>query len=334
MTSVFENTDSALHEYFVLGILELEEGSHIGATDEGCVLISNVVAEMNDLQVGDVFSVKITEDTGVQTETVGMELPLKVKGIFRERNPRAGDSMIAECDIQGNYLFVDTKTGKQIYHALYGTRNISYDYGTTFFVKDPKNLEQIVEKVRKIEDIDWDSLKLTVNNFAYQRSAEPLKRLSSMTSLMVGLILVISVVIVSLLLLLWERDRIREIGILMSFGIEKRNILLQHFLECLGTYIAAFVMAVVIVIPLSGQVGNKLYDNAVTESEEQRLTDSMIYDPMRLEAEEELSFCAGLQPDAVIYSGAAGILIVGATVGITFLGIVRHKPKEVLRMME
>lgn len=337
MTSVIGNTASALHEYFLLDMLALEEGSHISLTDEGSVLISRTLADMNELRVGDTFSIKITEDTGVESAAVGMEFPLKIKGIFSEKNTLTGDGLIAECDLPSNYLFVDEKTSEMIYQALYGDGNISYGYGTTFFVKDPKNLEQIVENVQSIKEIEWNSLKLTVNNSAYQRSAEPLERLNSMTSLMVGMILAISVAIVALMLLLWERDRIHEIGVLMSFGIEKRNILLQHFLECLGTYIVAFVLAVAIAIPMSGQMGNKLYDNAVVEAEEQMnesMAESIVYDSMRLDAEEEMTFHAGLQPDAVAYSGIAGILVVGAAVGISFLGIARRRPKEVLTMME
>lgn len=335
MTSVIGNTDSALHEYFLLDMLALEEGRHIDSTDEGSVLISRALADMNELQVGDTFFIKITEDTGVEKAVVGMEFPLKIKGIFSEKNTLTGDSLIAECDIKSNYLFIDENTSMAINQALYGMGNISYGFGTTFFVKDPKNLEKVVERVQKIEDIDWNSLKVTVNNSAYQRSAEPLERLSRMTSLMMRLILAISVAIVSLMLLLWERDRIHEIGVLMSFGIAKRNILQQHFLECLGTYIVAFVLAIIIAISMSAQMGNIFFDNAVVEAEEQMSADSMVYDPMRLEAgEEELTFSAELQPTAVVYSGVAGVLVVGAAVGISFLEIARRKPKEVLTMME
>ena len=51
----------------------------------------------------------------------------------------------------------------------------------------------------------------------------------------------ISIVLLSLLLALWERDRIHEAGVLMSFGISSKKYILAAFLECAAVFLLAFV---------------------------------------------------------------------------------------------
>ena len=47
------NTDSSLHEYFILDILSLEEGRHIAPGDHRKAVVSREFAEMNGLELGD-----------------------------------------------------------------------------------------------------------------------------------------------------------------------------------------------------------------------------------------------------------------------------------------
>lgn len=89
------------------------------------------------------------------------------------------------------------------------------------YTEELKKLGKI--KKRRI----WKKLRLPVHGvkrmMAYKKSMEPLSRLSNMSLLLV-IIVGIGAVLLTLILTLWERDRIHETGILMSFGILKRNI--------------------------------------------------------------------------------------------------------------
>lgn len=191
--------------------------------------------------------------------------------------------------------------------------------------------------VKEAEYIDWDSITMTVNNSAYQESVKPLTHLSNMTELLVICILVIGLFIIVLLLVLWERDRIHEAGVLMAMGVSKKNIMLQHFLECVCIYILAFCLACSISIPLSGKIGNAIYTNLETASEEDADVVTQIYSENMIDMEKvsiHSEFQIGVQPVVVAISALAGFVLVVMSVSVAFFVIVRRKPKELLTIME
>ena len=57
MARFIANTDSSLHEYFVLRSFALKEGRHVAPTDSFTAVISAALASDNDLSVGDTFTV-------------------------------------------------------------------------------------------------------------------------------------------------------------------------------------------------------------------------------------------------------------------------------------
>ncbi|MCB6203905.1 FtsX-like permease family protein [Extibacter muris] len=177
---------------------------------------------------------------------------------------------------------------------------------------------------------------MSANNTAYQKSVEPLERLAGMTSLAVGLIIVVSAVLLALLLTLWERDRIHEAGVLMSFGVSKKNIFWQHLLECTCVFLAAYCLPAVMALPLSGKAGDMLYDNAMsrTEGDEKQprgYTYGLDYAQL---AEVEARPGMGISPAAAAVSGLAGISVVIVSVGASFLVIARCRSRELLTIME
>ena len=192
-------------------------------------------------------------------------------------------------------------------------------------------MEEIVGQVENLDGVNWDSFEITVHNEDYERTAEPIDRLSGTMFLTVGLIVAIGAILLTLLLSLWERDRIHEAGVLMSFGISKWNILLQHFLESASIFLAAFLLAVVISLPISGRIGQMLYNSEVTRAEQTAETSEILFsDP----SDVEVSFEAALQPISVVISGILGLLLVSVSSGAAFVVIARRNPKNLLTIME
>lgn len=67
--SLSANTETAYQTDFVNGILELSEGRHITAEDKGAVLVSDKLAEENNLGVGSELILKSATD-GKQEEAL------------------------------------------------------------------------------------------------------------------------------------------------------------------------------------------------------------------------------------------------------------------------
>ena len=279
----------------------------------------------------------ITEDNAAGSQAVGTGFQFEVVGIFEEAQESFVSQHMAECDIAANYIFIDTASSQDISQAVNGTSDNLYTGGASFWVTAPQKMDRIVSQAEALDGVDWEALTLTVNNTAYEQNAKPIEHLSGTMFLMVGLIVAISAILLSLLLVLWERDRIHEAGVLMSFGISKWNILLQHFLECASIFLVAFLLSVIISLPVSGRIGQMLYENEVTRAEQTAETSQSSYIDSLLSGDSsdtEVGFQTALQPVSVLISGILGLLLVSVSSGAAFVVIARRRPKELLTIME
>ena len=339
MARILGNMNSSLHEYFSLGIFELVEGVHIGDADSGKALISSELAQRNQLRVGDRFTLTTSKED-IKNGAFGKTYNLEIVGLFSERQQTSSIvSQTPECDIPLNFIFTDISTTQQMLRDIQPGSKPVYSGGAAFFVKDPEQLEDVILTIEETGIMDQDFAKLTVNNTAYQNSMEPLSRLSSLSLMMLVIIAGIGAILLTLILTLWERDRIHETGILMSFGIRKRNIWWQRFVECVCIFITAFIISVIALLPVSAKMGDWFYEQAsamVEQTTESEKADSMMaWDTISTESiENEIKFRVELSPGIILLSGLGGLVLVGGSMSMALFFNTRHKPKELLAAME
>lgn len=68
-------------------------------------------------------------------------------------------------------------------------------------------------------------------------------------------ILVLSIGILALILLMWTRERITEVGILISLGISQKAITRQIILENYMIGLPAFAVSLLVSLAVSGAIG-------------------------------------------------------------------------------
>lgn len=339
MTRILGNTNSNLHEYFSLEIFRLAEGVHIAGSDTGKALISDELAQRNQLKVGDHFTISTSADdirNGVKEKTYELE----IAGLFSERQTTASiASQTPECDIPLNFIFTDISTTQQIMRDMQPGREPVYSGGAAFIVKDPEKLEEVVLTIEETGMIDRDLTKLTVNNEAYQSSMEPLSRLRNMSLIMLVMTSGVGTILLTLILTLWERDRIHETGILMSFGILRRNIWWQRFIECASIFIISLIVSVIAFLPFAAETGGWLYEQASARIEQSAGNEKK--DSTTTQAivstesiENNVTFQVTLSPAIIMLSGLGGLILVGASMSMAFFSNAHHKPGELLATME
>ncbi len=337
LARVLSNTDSSLHEYFLLDILTLAEGRHVTPGDSASAMISRGLADMNGLAPGGHITASVTDDVISVTEAKGNTFEFEIVGIFDEADAKEPGALTPECDLPANFIFIDQNSGNAVKDQLSGGNAESYTGGAAFFAADPKELPSIVNSVRSGLGDGLDSLELTENNTAYEKSMAPLERLDGATKIMVAAIAVAGAVIISLLLLMWTRDRVHEAGVLMSAGIRKSGIFLQQLLECLLVFIVAFAIAWAVSIPVSSLIGGMMYGSApavqpAAHTEEFTAYTGEVIDFGQLEHDAE--FLIRPSAAAVLTAGGIGLALAAASVGLAFLIILRKKPKDLLTIME
>ena len=249
-------SNSSLNKYFKNSAFELLEGRHIQEKDKKKILISDVVAEQNALSAGDTIRVDVLTLDYPRIEDVA-DLPLigtnyfEIIGIFHVNtqqyiNEDTPENMIAE-----NFMFTDIQTVTEMYrsvNAFYG-EPIDPFYTVSFFVDDPDEMEEIIDKVWKLDGIDKGNFDIQIDHSSYQSALEPLQTMKRLSLIMVAFCFVICILLVVLLLRLWLHSRNREVGILLSVGITPGSIVRQFIIEgcivacislCLAGGITAF----------------------------------------------------------------------------------------------
>ena len=130
---------------------------------EGCEhavfeILSNSIDEARE---GYGKEITVTRFLDGSVEAVGGEgspVEATVSGIFT--NVKAQDSIgvAPSYDLYDNIVFTDTATASAL---LYGSKSeTGFQYGD-FYVDDPEELDRIMDDVRSIAGMDWESCTLT-----------------------------------------------------------------------------------------------------------------------------------------------------------------------------
>lgn len=125
-----------------------------------------------------------------------------------------------------NDIYIDFQTASDL---------DSYDFGTTyakFYVSDAGALSDVIKGVKDL-DINWNHYSLIDGFNESVVDRDSIKNLAYLFLLLTGLTILIGFFIITLILTLQSRERISEVGIFLSLGVNKGRILIQHFAELL-----------------------------------------------------------------------------------------------------
>ena len=294
--------DSEYSSLFLSGALRLTEGRHVTDSDGGIILYEGV-ADKYGLSIGDTLEVKNgnPNDPLVECEIAGLfEV---VADDDDEQATMARPSTFYDYE---EYIFVDMDTMSAIsapYTASEGNGITSVD----FFVSDAAKLESIVQEVKNTTSIDWNSYYITVNNEVYERISGSLSDTTTLVTTLIVMITVVSMVLIILILSMSIRSRKREIGILLTVGIEKHAVLLQQMLEICLVAIVAFPLAYLTSREMAGTLGT-LFGKAA---------ENVIVTPQHF----------------ILVAAAGGVLLMVAVL-VSCIPVMRMMPKAILSQME
>lgn len=243
MMSYYSGHYSDMEQHFRTGELELIEGRHITPEDSWSAVISRALAEQNGLSVGDRFEAGYSPETRTEDPSRPEEpFSFTIVGIFDITGQQTQLNQ-AEPSMLQNAVFIDAAAG----HAIDSgdPTHSRYRYGVIFMVDDPRDLEQTVAAAQS--NLDMQHFRCVVDDTEYRQSVQPLERMETTMKLLTVVLVGIGTIILALVLLLWIRQRTKEIGIYLSIGLSKRNILLQLLTES----VVSSVIGGSIAIPLT-----------------------------------------------------------------------------------
>ena len=249
-------TEPALHERFVAASFLLDSGQQITADDRHKALISKENARLNGLAVGDTFVASVVEGVaGWQPEQYGTQVEFEIVGIYQIARGEPSAPGTPESELQENIIFTDINTAKELYQIKFPDRaaeQFDYSSGLMLFLDDPARMEETVANLRAQPYADWDGFVISENSAMYQSAAAPIQKAEVLSLILLLVILVLSIGILTLVLMLWTRERMNEVGVLLSLGIPSCGIAGQIVLENYMVGLPAFLAALLLSLGLSG----------------------------------------------------------------------------------
>ena len=308
---------SSLQSDFMNGSFSLVEGRHITREDENVLMISEALARENNIGIGDILNLRPAEISNDEEGMVENALEdttiynqVEVIGIFAITENQMNAHAAPSAFIIANQMFTSHDTMKSL-----GLAEAGYYESISLFVEDPSELPSIIQQIRKIVDVNWDYFFMSHDDGDYMRISGDFRTVQNFLTVLLIAIGMVSAIILMLILILRMRGRMHEVGILLSVGINKKQILGGLLLEIIIIATFSFVISYGISSLIVPTLNQSLLTSlpAISDLGEQQL--------------RSISLTTSL----VIY--LLILVIVLITAYISTLMTIRLKPKQILSKM-
>ena len=218
ITSTKNNID------FKSEVLKIEKGRHIEENDQNKILVHEKFASMNNLNLGN----------KIKLEQNGKTVEFEVVGIFSGEKTNNFEGLSS--DFIENTVYTDYNSSQKLLDYSSNNKVTSVEYG----VNNPTELDDIIKNV---ESLGINNISVSKSNKNYELVTSSVESITKLTNMIRIGSVIVGVVILSLVLMFWIRERLYEIGVLLSLGISKINLILQFVVETLMVTIFGILSA-------------------------------------------------------------------------------------------
>ena len=231
-------TESNLLGEFTGKFYQLEQGKHLTERDQNATLIHKTLAEKNNIKTGD--KLDITKD--------GRRVTVTVAGIFSGKGEKPA---VLQSDMAENHLITNLAAAQQLTGSQQLTR-------ATYFAENPHQLKSLTDHVKSLPNVDWQKFSLTDNGAAFAGVLQNIAGIQNILTIATIGAAGAGLAVLSLVLVFWVRGRLHEIGILLSIGTSKRQIIGQFLAELAIIALVSSVFALAIGSVASSQISTAL----------------------------------------------------------------------------
>ena len=207
-------------------VFKLIEGKNIARGEAGKVLVHEALAKKNQWKVGDKVSLKVLGEE--------KELELLIQGIFTGKKQEKYTGMSS--DFSENMMFTDYATMVQIFGKKKLVTSLK------ILVSDSEKLATLKAEMNK-KSVQLGDYEMIEEENQFSGMVESLDMVKQMIFLMIMAVIGAGIIVLSLVLILWVRERMYEIGILLAIGCSKMKIMGQFILELVLTSLPAMILA-------------------------------------------------------------------------------------------
>lgn len=229
LLKIFGVRDSSLSNDFTSEVFKIVEGRHIGKDDKNKIIVHEELAKQNQYELGDKVSIKQIKQYDPDDEdinsNIGLENEYEIVGIFSGKKQESYTGFSS--DYSENMAFIDYSSSQKISGIDSNYEKLNQ---ATYFVNSPENMGKVISSIKNM-NINWSNIDLEKNTKIFDDISTTVGSIKGIIQIITYSIIVGGCIVLSLIFILWLRERIYEIGILLSIGIGKREIIGQFILE-------------------------------------------------------------------------------------------------------
>ena len=299
----------------------------------------------NSLELKDILDNKINKKYNNWIESITLykkEYKCEIIGFFEEYDKEIYNNGISNIGYEYDYynlipekLLLEIHNDyNEAYRALNLTNNTTAKNQLLIFKNFVKivNNESIDGFVNKCKDIfaenDLD-VKINLNNDLYLKIAGPLDGINTLSRLLLFVGIGVSVIMLTCLSIIFIKERRKEIGMLLSMGEGKKNIIKQLILEMSIVCLIGISTSLFTSNMFAGYISDTLINNSdykVELSEEEKLMIDEEYSTIKVMNEYEKILESN---NVLIVSGISlGICLLSTSVSALY--VLKMNPKEIL----
>ena len=317
--SLIGNKNMALDANVLSGNVTMKDGRMIMEEDANVCVISEELAEKNNLSVGN--RIQFNDRHDVENADV---FAAEIVGIYRVQQKMmpvmAGDTYRSE-----NIIFTDLGFPEKAEGSTSGAL-----YEKAYFkVADVNQYDEIKKEIQKV-DIGWERYDLIDNNGNIDKMSKNFNDLENVSQILVIVVAGASPIILFLVFVFWMKGRAQEIGILLALGTPKVKIFGQILLEAFMIAAAALFLSFTAAPAASKITADYLVQQKVQQADEQNILEEGKVAKNAEDSEETvIGVSVAVTPELMLYDWFGVALLVVKSVGAAGIQIAHKNPKDI-----
>lgn len=217
---------------FSSGVFTIKEGKNIGENDKNSIIVHEEFAKQNNLKLGDEVDLELLD---IEKSGKIKSHKFKIIGIFSGKKQETYTGLSS--DFSENMVFVDYSTSQEI---LNKSENNKIANKILMYSGSAESTDLALNKLKELK-IDESKYFVEKDSNAFEESLESVSGIKHIIKIMTYSIMLGGMVVLSLILILWLRERIYEIGIFLSIGTSKIQIIMQFIFELIFISIPSII---------------------------------------------------------------------------------------------
>ena len=229
----FEATNNTKRNIlFSSRVFTIKEGKNIEENDKNSIIVHEEFAKQNNLKLGDEVDLELLD---LEKSEEIKSHKFKIIGIFSGKKQETYTGLSS--DFSENMVFVDYSTSQEI---LNKSENNKIANKILMYSGSAESTDLALNKLKELK-IDESKYFVQKDSNAFEESLESVSGIKHMIKIMTYSIMLGGIIVLSLILILWLRERIYEIGIFLSIGTSKIQIIMQFIFELLFISIPSII---------------------------------------------------------------------------------------------